>query len=243
MDGGLIPEFHIILVEPKYGGNVGAVARTMMNFGFNNLLLVNPCPLDDECYARAVHAYSILDDAKILNSFEGVTNSLDYLVATSSIETKSDKKHLRNPVFLQDFTSHIFEIEGKVGIVFGREDYGLYNPEIAACDIMLRIPTKDEYLSLNLSHAVSLVLYTLFLNKDFIPREKRNMGRVEKEKLIEFFNLLLEEISYPEHKKEKTKVMFKRIMGRAMPSKWEYHTLMGVIGKAIENIQRNKESR
>jgi len=243
VDGGLIPEFHIVLVEPKYGGNVGAVARTMMNFGFNNLLLVNPCPLDDECYARAVHAYNILDDAKILNSFEEVTNSLDYLVATSSIETKSDKKHLRNPVFLQDFASHIFEIEGKVGLVFGREDYGLYNPEIAACDIMLRIPTKDEYLSLNLSHAVSLVLYTLFLNKDFNPREKRNIGRVEKEKLIEFFNLLLEEISYPEHKKEKTKVMFKRIMGRAMPSKWEYHTLMGVIGKAIENIRRNKESR
>jgi TrmH family RNA methyltransferase len=243
LDGGSIPEFYIVLVEPKFSGNVGAVARTMMNFGFKNLFLVKPCRINDDCYARAVHASRILDEAKIFNSFEEVSSKLDYLVATSSIETKSDKKHLRNPVLLQNFAEHIFEIKGKVGIVFGREDYGLYNPEIAACDIMLRIPTDDDYLSMNLSHAVAIILYTLFLYKDFNPREKRNIGLVEKEKLFEFFNLLLEEISYPEHKKEKTSVMFKRIMGRSMPSKWEYHTLMGVISKAIENIKKKKESK
>lgn len=243
MDGGLIPEFYIVLVEPKYSGNLGAVARVMMNFGFKNLLLVKPCPLNEECYVRAVHAYSILDNAKIFDSFEEVSSFLDYLVATSSIETKSDKKHLRNPLSLEEFSNNIFDIEGKVGIVFGREDYGLYNPEIASCDIMLRIPTNDEYPSMNLSHAVAIVLYTLFISSAFKPRKKRNLGRVEKEKLFEFFNLLLEEISYPEHKKEKTRIMVKRIMGRAMPSKWEYHTLMGVIGKAIENIQKNKKSR
>ena len=243
MEGGSIPEFYIVLIEPKYSGNVGAVARIMMNFGFKNLLLVKPCPLNEECYVRAVHAYSILDNAKIFGSFEEVTNFLDYLVATSSIETKSDKKHLRNPVSLQDFSNQIFDTDGKVGIIFGREDYGLYNPEIASCDIMLRIPTDDDYPSMNLSHAVAIVLYSLFINSNFKPRKKRDIGRVEKEKLLEFFNLLLEEISYPGHKKEKTSLMFKRIMGRAIPSKWEYHTLMGVIGKAIENIQKNKESR
>ncbi|MCK5031672.1 MAG: RNA methyltransferase, partial [Thermoplasmatales archaeon] len=42
-------EFCVVLVEPKYGGNVGAVARTMMNFDFDELYLVNPCKLDDEC--------------------------------------------------------------------------------------------------------------------------------------------------------------------------------------------------
>ncbi|HIE34367.1 MAG TPA: RNA methyltransferase, partial [Candidatus Altiarchaeales archaeon] len=37
-----MPTFHIILVEPKYQGNIGAVARVMKNFGFNNLVLVKP---------------------------------------------------------------------------------------------------------------------------------------------------------------------------------------------------------
>ena len=60
-----LTEFYVILVEPKYGGNIGAVARAMMNFGFDKLYLVNPCELDDECYSRAVHAYEILEEVEI----------------------------------------------------------------------------------------------------------------------------------------------------------------------------------
>ena len=240
MDGERnITNFYVVLVEPKYSGNVGAVARAMMNFNVDKLYLVNPCTLDDACYARAMHAGEILDNAKIFSKFEDAIKNLDYLAATSSIEYVKDKKHLRNPVLLEDFSEKIYEVNGNVGLVFGREDYGLFNEEIAACDIMLRIPTSESYLSLNLSHAVSLVLYALYSKREFIPKKRRDIGSVEKEKLYEFFSLLLGEINYPKHKKENTEIMFKRIMGRAMPSKWEYHTLMGVIGEAIKKI-RNK---
>ena len=67
------------------------------------------------------------------------------------------------------------------------------------------------------------------------------MGAVEKEKLYEFFAQLLDETDYPKHKKEHTKIMFKRIMGRAMPSKWEYHTLMGVLSGSLKTIRKNNE--
>jgi len=236
-----IPEFYIILAEPKYGGNVGAVARSMANFDFTNLILVNPCKLDDECYMRAVHASKILDDAKVFPTFKEATKNIDYLVATSSIESQNDKKHLRNAVILEDFSEKVFELDGKIGLVFGREDYGLYNEEIAACDMILRIPTSEKYLSMNLSHAVSLVLHSLYVKKIFTPKKRRTMGKIEKEKLYESFSKLLDAIDYPVHKKEKTEIMFRRIMGRAMPSKWEYHTLMGVLSKSIEKIKNNKK--
>jgi transcriptional antiterminator NusG len=71
---------------------------------------------------------------------------------------------------------------------------------------MLRIPSSDSYRSLNLSHAVTLVLYALFVNKDFKPKHRRNMGKIEKEKLFDYFAQLLENINYPQHKKEKTKI-------------------------------------
>jgi TrmH family RNA methyltransferase len=134
----------------------------------------------------------------------------------------------------------VSEVEGKVGLVFGREDYGLFNEEIAACDIMLKIPTSESYPSLNLSHAVTIVLYSLYLKKAYIPKRRRPMGSLEKKKLYEFFGQLLEDIDYPPHKKEHTKIMFKRIMGRAMPSKWEYHTLMGVFSKTLGKIKRTQ---
>ena len=236
-----IPIFYVVLVEPKYSGNVGAVARSMANFDFKHLYLVNPCELNDECYARAMHAHSILDEAKIFDDFNKAVENLDYLVATSSIESSSDKKHLRNALELDDFISKIFDVEGKIGLVFGREDYGLYNDEIAACDIMVKIPTSSSYPSLNLSHAVNIVLYSLYVKNKSDKKHKRVIGNVEKQKLYQFFSELLDEINYPDHKKENTMVMFKRIMGRAMPSKWEYHTLMGVLSKALEKIRLNKQ--
>jgi len=227
-------------MEPKYGGNVGAVARAMMNFDFDKLYLVNPCTFDDECYIRAMHAKKILDDARTFSSFEDAVKNLDYLVATSSIESQSAKKHLRNAILLEDLAEKIFEVEGKIGLVFGREDYGLYNDEIAKCDIMVKIPTSERYHSLNLSHAVTLVLYALYVKRLFTSKKKRHIGKIEKEKLYEFFSNLLDEINYPEHKKENTKIMFRRIMGRAMPSKWEYHTFMGVLSKTLEKTKKTR---
>ncbi len=230
--------FYVVLVEPKNSGNIGAVARAMMNFEFEHLYLINPCELDNACYARAMHATKILDNAKTFNCFEDAVQNLDFLVATSSIESKTDKRHLRNPLLLEEFSEKIIDVKGKVGLVFGREDYGLYNDEIAACDIMVKIPTSESYLSLNLSHAVTIVLYALNLKKAIIPKRRRPIEALEKKKLYEYFEHLLDDINYPNHKKEHTKIMFKRIMGRAIPSKWEYHTLMGVLSKTLGKIKQ-----
>jgi len=212
----------------------------MANFDFKNLYLVNPCELNDECYSRAMHAYEILDNSKVFKTFEESIKNMNYLIATSSIESTNDKRHLRNAIMLEDIGSKIFDINGKVGLVFGREDYGLFNKEIALCDVMLRIPTSSSYLSLNLSHSVGIVLYSLYIKQKNEPREKITIGNIEKEKLYDYFSELLKEINYPEHKKENTEIMFKRIMGRAMPSKWEYHTLMGVFSKSVEKIKNKK---
>jgi len=212
----------------------------MANFDFDKLYLINPCKLNDECYTRAMHAQNIIDDAKIFKSFKDCVDNLDYLIATSSIESKSDKKHLRNAILLENLSEKIYEIDGKIGLVFGREDYGLFNEEIASCDIMLKIPTSEKYPSMNLSHSVAVVLYTLFIYKKKESKKKRTIGKIEKEKLFNFFSDLLDEINYPEHKKENTKIMFRRMMGRAMPSKWEYHTFMGVLSGSLKKIKAKK---
>ena len=236
-----ITSFYVVLVEPKFPGNVGAVARVMANFDFKHLILVNPCALNDECYARSKHASFILDQAEKFDSFSDVTKKLDYLVATSSIDYQNDKKHLRHPIYPDELTKKVFELDAKVGLVFGREDYGLFNEEIEKCDIMVRIPTSENYTSMNLSHAVGLLLYNIFIKKDFKPVETRKMNGLEKEKLFSFFETLLDEIDMAEHKKEKTMIMFRRLIGRAMPSTWEFHRLMGVFDKTLDKIREKKK--
>ena len=236
-----ISELFVLLVEPKYSGNVGFIARLMANFDVNHLYLINPCTLDDEAYRRSMHASDLLHQATIFSSFREAIQGMDYLVGTSAVETISEKKHLRNPVYLEDMADKLQEVEGKIGLVFGREDYGLFNDELAACDIMVKIPTSSQYPSLNLSHAVCLVLYAVYRRNQGEPRTRRTIGSLEREKLFDFFADILEEIRYPEHKKEKTSIMFRRIMGRALPSTWEYHTLMGVLGKTLERLKEKKQ--
>ena len=227
-------EFKIILVEPKYPGNVGAAARAMKNFGFRDMVIVsNSFSVDEEdCRKMAVHAQDVLDGAIIVPKFDEALHMVDYMAGTSSIESRNDKRHLRNAMPLRDFSSKVYEMEGTVGIAFGREDYGLFNEELKNCDVMVKIPTSDDYPSLNLSHAVGIVAYELFSYREKII-QPRIADRLEKEKLYEYFDKLLESINYPEHKKENTSVMFRRIIGRAMLSKWEYHTLMGVLKKSM----------
>ena len=60
----------------------------------------------------------------------------------------------------------------------------------------------------------------------------------ERDKLNEFFDDLLDAIEYPDFRRERTSIMFRRMMGRAMPSRWEFHTIMGVFGDAAKRIRK-----
>ena len=113
------------MVEPKYSGNIGGVARVMANFDFHNLYLVNPsCELDDECYKRAMHAQEIVENTKVFKSFEKAIKDMDYVVATSSVESKNDKRFLRNAVSLEFFVNNSESCERQRN---GNEEGYLFN--------------------------------------------------------------------------------------------------------------------
>jgi len=232
-----MPNYKVILAEPKFQGNIGAVARVMKNFGLKDLILVNPCEVGDETYQRAMHAKEIVDNAEICKNLDDSLDGLDYIVGTSGIDSKSDKKHLRNNLSPKEFASKMVGLEAEVGIIFGREDYGLYNDELKRCDTVITIPASGEYPILNISHSASIIFYELFSIQSK-GRQKREASRFERDKLMEHFVELLDAVNYPEHKKKNTTVMFQRILGRAVLSKWEFHTLMGVFSKTLKAVSR-----
>jgi len=223
--------FVIVLVEPKYEGNVGAVARAMKNFGLTNLRIVGS-NIGEEAYKRAMHAKDVLENAGMVNTFEEGIKGLDYVAGTSGIVNLNEKKHIRNPLTLKEFAEKIYEIDGKIGLVFGREDFGLLNHELEKCDIVVTIPCDETYPVMNLSHAAALFFYEIGTKK-LIEKPMESSG-FEKEKLHEHFSKLLDKIDYPGYKKLGTKILFRRIIGRAGLSKWEFHRLMGVFSRAIK---------
>jgi len=227
-----MPEFTVVLVEPQIQGNIGAVARAMMNFGEMALRIVGECEITEEARQRAVHAQPVLDHATFHPDLEQALQGFPYRIATTGITPDNEKRHLRSHLELREFSNKMLEIHGPVALVFGRENYGLSNPELQLCDVVVSIPTSDEYPILNLSHAVSTVLYQLFTTRrdhEGVTRELREAPLEDMDRLHDRIGHLLEIIEYPEHKRENTGIMIRRIIGRSFVTRWEYHTLMGVL--------------
>lgn len=237
-----MPALRIVLVEPKEEGNVGAVARSMRNFDVTDLVLVNPCSLGNEAQKRAMHGRDVLQTAKTVPRIATALRGIDVIVGTSGVDTESEKRFARIAITPRELASRIATTRGRVALVFGREDFGLLDEELRMCDLLVTIPASRGYPILNISHAVAVVLYELFA-AGLSTRGPREASGLEKENLHGAFASLLDATDYPPHKRSRTKIMFRRLVGRAVPTKWEFHALMGVFQRATKRIRRLEGQR
>jgi tRNA/rRNA methyltransferase len=219
--------FRVVLVEPLYSGNVGSVARVMKNFGFGELVLLNPCELDMPARLMSVHAYDIIENARIEFSLKDALSGSNIVVGMTGLHGKTDNRHLRMPAYSpKQLKDKLSGKGGVVSLVFGREDDGLRTEELELCDIIVNIPTSSEYPSMNLSHAVAVVLYEL---SDIKGGRRYLADHSDVELLYEHLEEVLNDIEYKEHKENKTKLMLQRILGRAELTGREVQTLRGVL--------------
>jgi tRNA/rRNA methyltransferase len=232
-----VPAFRVVLVEPLNDGNIGAIARAMKNFGLDDLVLVRPCAVGEEATKRAMHGIDVLRNARTVLTEEEALNEVDFVAATSGIDTVNEKKFPRISMTPRAFAEKVKETDGRIALLFGREDFGLDNELVNKSDFLVTIPAEPKYPILNVSHAATIVFYELF-GTGFEKFEPRTAGELEREKLYEYFEMLLDATGYPEYKREKTKVMFRRMISRSVPSVWEFHTLMGVLDGAIKRASQ-----
>src|SRR5207302_10327629 len=119
---------------------------------------------------------------------------------------------------------------------------GLDEEEPARWVPLATLPAAAPYPILNLSDAAKVHVYELF-NAEVPNRPWRTMFGLEKEKLHSAFADLLDATDYPPHKIGRKLIMFRRMMGRAVPSGWEFHALMGVLQRATKRIRRLEGKR
>lgn len=228
----------MILVEPRYDGNVGSVARVMRNFGFEDLVLVAPPQIGPEGRRNSMHARDLLEKAVVRESFDEVVGDYDFLVGTTAKVAK-DGNTLRTPVFPEELVNAV-DAKGKVGLVFGREDYGLLNEELERCDMQVTIPANPEYPTLNLAMSVGVILYGLSseINKKKATGKKfRELSGKQKEILLKFYEGIVDEIYDREYENSLAKKTFRQLIGRAFISGRESQTLTGLLRKAGDKIK------
>ncbi|HTX43126.1 MAG TPA: RNA methyltransferase [Methanocella sp.] len=229
----------VVLVEPRYEGNVGSVCRTMKNFGFKDLVLVKPCPLGDFARAMAMHAQDLLASARTADTFDEAIEGADIVVAATGKPGARQDGHVRYPFFNpKELKEMLSDRSGTVALVFGREDWGLVNDIVERCDIVAYIPTSKEYPIMNLSQAVAIFLYEL---SGFEGGNVALAGREMMGVFYEHYRTLLDDIDYPDFKKDKTLMMLRRIYGRAMLNEREYFTMMGVLHEIELALERARK--
>ena len=223
-------EIRVVLVEPMYQGNVGSVARAMKNFGYSDLVLVNPCKLEGQARAMSSHARDVLEGAKITSTLEEAVKGADLLIGTTGVSSLKTGEHIRLPLYtVKEVKEKLKGYSGTIAVLFGREDNGFSNDELKGFDMLITVPTSEIYPIMNLSHAVAIVLYEL---SELEGGSNPLAEGFDLQLLYGHLDELLEEIDYPAHKKDKTSLMLRRIFGRAGLTPREVQTLRGIIRKS-----------
>jgi tRNA/rRNA methyltransferase len=187
----------VAMVEPRFGLNVGYVARVMKNFGVSRLFIVGNGDVPRSAYRFASHGADVVRGVRHMSLYE-LREQFDFLVGTTAIASGRGRNPARKTVSLEEVTSLGFD-SARTVIVLGRDTTGLTADELRTCDLVLRLQTGTSYSTLNISHALAIILYALGSTE---PREVRRVSRAYSDKLLEYFSTALSLGMYPERKRK-----------------------------------------
>ncbi|MHA1777456.1 MAG: hypothetical protein DRO88_04775 [Promethearchaeia archaeon] len=243
----------IVLISTENSGNIGAVARVMKNFGFFNLILINPLadPHSDVAFGFAMHAADVLEHAEIYK-FEHQKNWLDSyhnwlkdffhsfkVIIGTSAKGITYKNITRMPIDLTNFDLSQLPNSERIAIVFGRESTGLTNSELQHMDFLIRIPSDPVYPTLNLSHAVAVILSYIYFSDEFSNKSKKEWRNVNiagpqlKENILSIISDILPQLPLAEYRRSRTLTGFKNIIGRALVTEQEFEYLRNFFRKIL----------
>jgi tRNA/rRNA methyltransferase len=228
----------IVLVEPQLGDNIGASARAMANFGLSQLRLVKPRDgwPNRRAYIAASGADRILDEAVLFDSVEAAIADLTFLFATTARAHDQAKPVIGPEEAAREMAPRV-GAGAAVGVLFGRERYGLENTEIALADRIVTFPVNPAFASLNLAQAVLIIGYEWFklASGGTLPFSMpRKSEPVAKEQLLAFFENVERELRKveffrPPEKHETMMINLRNIFNRMQPTRQDIQTLNGVI--------------
>ena len=222
----------VILDKPQMGENIGAVARSMANFGYRQLRIVNPRDgwPNEVAIKNATFASHIIESAKLYDDLSDALSDLDFVIGTYGRDIAFANKDIVTSRNIKDYIDN--HAPKKLGILFGCERVGLNNEELSMCSAIVSIPTDFEFKSLNISHAAAIILYELSnISKLDIPEISELATNSEIKFFIDNFEIALDNSGFFKEKNKKPSMMLNitNMIHRMHPSKQEIQTLIGII--------------
>jgi tRNA (cytidine32/uridine32-2'-O)-methyltransferase len=231
----------IVLLDTKTPANIGATARSMMNMDLSRLVLVRP-PDDPlhEAKKLAAGADSILEQAALFPTLQDAVVDCGLVFGTSRHQGRL-RKNIQTPREAAQAITPLLS-KNKIAIVFGNEVNGLELDDLALCHEIIAIPSSEDFASLNLSHAVMIIAYELFLasHDDQLPVPEELASSQSVEDFYLHLQNTLQEVEFLEQDKP-GRMMFtlRQLFGRSRLSKRDVAVLRGIL-TAIERAAKRK---
>ena len=169
----------IVMVNTTLPANIGSAARAMHTMGLSRLTVVDPkLPIDEISVSHAAGGSELLMSATITPTLESAIADCQLVFAASS-----RSRHMPRPVVTPTQAANImFDFIDKqtalnlannsespqaiskpnIAILFGREDRGLTNEELAYADYHIQIDANPAYPVLNVASAVQVIASFIF---------------------------------------------------------------------------------
>ena len=169
--GSELSRLRVVLVAARNPLNIGAAARAMSNFGVDKLRLVNPFTPSFREARSAVGASEILASAERYKTVAEAVDDCALVVGTTAVRNRDLQHAVRRP----EYGARLIRkrlVNGNVALLFGSEKFGLSNDDLSHCHWLIRIPTCDKNISMNLGQAVAVCLYELIRDSSFARSPK-----------------------------------------------------------------------
>jgi TrmH family RNA methyltransferase len=232
-----------VLVSSRNPLNIGAAARAMSNFGFSQLRVVNPYEKAFRTARSAVGAAELLANAEEYDNIAEAVADCTLVVGTTAVR----HREVQHPLRRLEYGSRLIRKHmgsGLVALLFGSERYGLSKQDLSYCHWLIRIPTAEQNISMNLGQAVAICLYELI-------RDSRAAVNAEKQKLatagdIQRITTLLADVlstsSYmlPQRAPE-TEQRIRRMVSRIKLSAQDVEAWLGILRHVQWQLRQEKK--
>jgi TrmH family RNA methyltransferase len=215
----------------------------MSNFGFTELVLVNPYDLAFREARSAVRSHYILENARVCDSLPEAIAGSTCVVGSTAV----GHRELHLPLYrLETAASLIREetVNGKVSLLFGSEKFGLSNEHMSYCHWLWRIPTREQHGSMNLGQAVAVTLYEL--KRDADAAEQRFPAAApasadDTERLTGLLHEALNECGYVQARTaQSSQLKLRRLVRRLGLPAADVETWLGMIRQILWGLRRER---
>ena len=232
-----LDNLRVVLVSPKFSGNLGMVARAMKNTAIADLRLVAArAELNKEAYTMAPTGSDVLDEARLHDTLLEAVADCGLVIGTTR-----RRGVLRRNVITPEQAAEMLSVAlraNRVALVLGAEDSGLSNDDLMLCHWIVGLHTGSESESFNLSHAAAILCY--LINRAVTAEEgtRRRASAVQLENMFKDIGRFLRETGFlHEQDPKRMMTMLRLMLHRAGLSDRETRILRGILRQARWRIQ------